>query len=125
MAKPRLRNNIGQFQKYATIAMTNEMKQLAEETKVNVQKVIEDKLYETYTNNVRQSYGPRSSSNNKHTYEHTDTFIESISTVIEGDKVSIKIDENKKYNQISERTVGQVYKFLAEGTKGRRILSIL
>ena len=117
MAKPRLKNNIGQFQKYATVALTKHMQEVAEETGVNVRKVVADKLDETYKANVEASYSPRSPSR-KSSYEHTDTFLENIYVDIDGDKVKVMINENAKYNQMSERTVGQVYKFLTEGTVG-------
>ena len=48
MKKPKLRNNVGQFQKYATIVITKELEQVAEETGVNVRLVVADKLKETY-----------------------------------------------------------------------------
>ena len=42
MRKPQLRNNVGQFQKYATTVITKNLKQIAEETGVNVRRVIAD-----------------------------------------------------------------------------------
>ena len=123
MAKPRLRNNTEQFQKYATVIINKNLEKVAEETGVNIRKVVADQLYKTYTENVEKSYSPRATST-EHPYEHTDTFLESIDVVTEGNKVKVVIN-NKKYKQISERTTEQVYKFLTEGTVGRRILSIL
>ena len=60
MRKPQLRNNVGQFQKYATIVITKNLEQVAEETEVNVRQVIADELKKTYKDNLIASYGPRS-----------------------------------------------------------------
>lgn len=116
MSKPRLRDTSGRrFAKYATAAITNHLQAVAEETGVNVRKVVADKLYETYTDNVKKSYRPRSPEGGS--YEHTDTFLNSIYVDIESNAVKVKID-NTTYPQISARTTEQVYKYLTEGTNG-------
>ena len=143
MAKPKIRDNFGRFQKQATINVTKKLAQVAENVEVDIIKVVEDKLLETYKNNVLLSYGPRSSKgrevaeynkkakeaeeadkqtgiNARHrrkklTYRHTNTFINAIQTEVEGNKIKIVLNDNTYPNG---KSVAEVYKYLTEGTMG-------
>lgn len=142
--KPRLRDNVGRFQKYATVHITKELKDIADEYKVNITTVVRDKLEETYKANVLASYAPRSmaggevASYNKRkkaeekeaeeehkvktrlrrkklTYRHTGTFLDSIDVVVEGDDVKVIIRDKKYPN---EKSTVDVYDYLTKGTEG-------
>lgn len=126
MAKPQLRRiNAGQFQKYATVAITKELEAIAEDTGVNIKKVIADQLDETYKVNLVASYGPRSKAG-RHTqethkrktstYTHTHTMEEAIKTIIDGDTVKVVINEATTYEDGTPAT--QVYDWLTKGTNG-------
>ena len=143
MAKPKIRDNFGRFQKQATINITNKLEQAAKEIEVDIIKVTEDKLLETYKNNVLLSYSPRSRKgrevaeynkkakeaeqadkeagiNARHrrkklTYRHTNTFINAIQTEVEGNKIKIVLDDDTYPNG---KSVAEVYKYLTEGTMG-------
>lgn len=123
MKKPKLRNNVGQFQKYATIVITKELEQVAEETEVNVRLVVADKLKETYKQNLIASYGPRSEEGRyivethkrkTSTYTHEHKLEEAINTIIDGKTVKVVIDESKTYDDGTPVT--QVYEWLTRGT---------
>ena len=123
MKKPKLRNNVGQFQKYATIVITKELEQVAEETGVNVRLVVADKLKETYKQNLIASYGPRSEEGQyiaethkkkTSTYTHEHKLEEAINTIIDGKTVKVVIDESKTYDDGTPVT--QVYEWLTKGT---------
>ena len=114
-----VKDNFGRFQRYATINLTKALQNIADTTQTNLRDDIAKKLEEVYKKNVEASYTPR----NNGSYIHTDTFVDSIHTVIEEDKgigrdrIKIVLD-NDVYDQPSERTVAQVYDFLTEGTAG-------
>jgi hypothetical protein len=116
-----VRDNFGRFQKQATINLTRRLQEIANNSRKNLREDIAKELLKKYKENVLASYGSRGGETE---YEHTDTFIEHIHVVIETDpgigqdRVRIKLDEDVRYEQTSQRTVGQVYKFLTEGTKG-------
>lgn len=123
MRKPQLRNNVGQFQKYATIVITKNLEQVAEETGVNVRRVIADQLKETYINNLKASYGPRSEEGRyiaethktkTSTYTHEHKLEEAVNTIIDGKTVKVVIDKSKTYNDGTPVT--QVYEWLTKGT---------
>ena len=123
MRKPQLRNNVGQFQKYATIVITKNLEQVAEETGVNVRRVIADKLKETYKDNLEASYGPRSTAGRQiskthkkktSTYTHEHKLKEAVETIIDGKTVKVIINNTKTYNDGTPVT--QVYEWLTKGT---------
>lgn len=102
------------------------IKQLQDEAKkmnLNLTKIIEDKLLETYKTNVLHSYASRSTSGG---YEHTGRFLDSIYVKTEGNEIAvmiqdipyeqIKSEDGIKYQQ-TKSTV-DVHTFLTEGTKG-------
>lgn len=128
--KPRLRNNIGQFQKYATVRITKKLGAVAEETERDVTKIVKEKLLETYKTNVLLSYGPRSQAGRevkeynedpyrahrkKLTYRHTHTFEDSINVVVDDKTVKIVIEDAMYPDGASTE---EVYKWLTEGTVG-------
>lgn len=124
MAKSRMVNS-SRWQKHLTVMITNELKAVAEDTGVNVRLVVADKLEQTYKDNLKASYGPRSAkgaeiqSTHKRktsTYNPTSPTLENaITTVIEGNYVKIKIKDEKYPNGASTE---QVHDWLSEGTKG-------
>ena len=145
MAKPMMRDNFGQFQKYATVHISKQLEKIAKEIEINVSKVVADKLEETYKTNVELSYGPRSQrgreveaynkekkaleekdrkagiksprrSRKKQTYKHTGIFLKSIYTEIENNVVKVKIRDDIYPDGGASTT--QVYKWLTEGTRG-------
>ena len=131
MAKPRLKNNKGEFQKYTSVYITKELKAIAEDTAVNVRLVIADELEKKYKENVLASYTPRTTRGQdilkynkstgqgghkkKLTYRHTGIFVNSIYTKIDGDRVKIMIKDEQYPEGASTE---QVYKWLTEGTQG-------
>jgi len=143
MAKNRVRDNFNRFQKYATINITKKLQKTADEIKVDIMKVVEDKLLETYKNNVLLSYVSRSAEglavaeynrkakeaeqkdrelglNTRHrrkklTYRHTNTFINAIHTKTEENRIKIVLDDSTYDNG---KSVAEVYKYLTKGTKG-------
>ena len=52
--------NSSRWQKQATVLITKHLEQIAEEVEKDATKIIEDKLLETYKENVLASYSPRS-----------------------------------------------------------------
>ena len=103
--KPRIRNNAGQFQKYATVYITKELEAIAEDTGVNVRKVIADKLDESYKDNLKASYGPRSQAGRNvsethkrmtSTYEHEHKMEEAVKTIVDNKTVKVVIDRYEK-----------------------------
>lgn len=135
MAKTRMINS-SRFQKQATIMITNQLQAIAENTRVNVQLVIADKLEEVYKHNIDNSYQSRSAKgkaideyNKTHTrtrtrtYHHTYTLRDAVSSKIEGKYVKIKIDGRRKYKKYGENksvSVTQVYEWLTKGTTATR-----
>ena len=143
MAKPTLRDNIGRFQKTATIYITKQLEQIANDVEKDATKIIEDKLLETYKENVLASYSPRSEAGQevqaynesrkqleqkdrelgiksrrgrkKLTYKHTNIFVNSIYTEVKNKTVMIKI-RDEQYPDGASTT--QVYEWLTKGTEG-------
>lgn len=145
MAKPVMRDNFGQFQKYATVHISKQLEKIAKETEINVSKVVADKLEETYKTNVELSYGPRSQrgreveaynkekkaleeedkkvgiksprrGRKKQTYKHTGTFLESIHVEVEDHVVKVKISDDKPYDD--GKLPSEIYEYLTKGTEG-------
>lgn len=94
------------------IEVSKELQKIAEKTKVNLTKVIEDKLLETYKENVLNSYEPRSEEGN---YVHTGTFLDSIYTKVENDTIMVMIADTRYENN---KSATDVHTYLTEGTKG-------
>lgn len=133
MAKPRVTDNVNRFRKYAAVYITKALEKQAELIDLNVKKLVKDKLQETYVNNVRASYTPRSvkgqeikeynestgkgGHKKKLTYRHTNIFANSIYTKIDGRTIKVMIKDEKYPNGASTT---QVYKWLTEGTKGSK-----
>ena len=145
MSKPLVRDNFGQFQKYATVHLTKRLKEIAQATEVNVSKIVADKLEKTYKDNVLLSYGPRSQAGRevmaynkkrkslededresgiksprrgrkKQTYKHSGTFLDSIRVEIEDKVVKVKISDDKPYDD--GKFPSDIYVYLTEGTRG-------
>lgn len=123
MRKPQLRNNIGQFQKYATLAITKELEAIADNTEVNVKQVIADQLKKTYIDNLKASYGPRSKvgrmvaethKRKTSTYHHEHKLEEAVNVTISGKYIKVVINGDITYDDGTPAT--QVYKWLTEGT---------
>lgn len=103
--------------------ITQQLQKVANEMNVNLTKVLEDKLLETYKTNVLQSYANRSENND---YENTHTFLDSIYVETENNTISVMIrdtpyerissDDNAKYQRI--RSTTDIHTFLTEGTSG-------
>ena len=135
--------NSSRWQKQATVLITKQLEQIAEEVEKDATKIIEDKLLETYKENVLASYSPRSEAGQevqaynesrkqleqkdrelgiksrrgrkKLTYKHTNIFINSIYTEVKNKMVMIKI-RDEQYPDGASTT--QVYEWLTKGTKG-------
>ena len=135
--------NSSRWQKQATVLITKQLKQIAEEVEKDATKIIEDKLLETYKENVLASYSPRSEAGQevqaynesrkqleqkdrelgiksrrgrkKLTYKHTNIFINSIYTEVKNKMVMIKI-RDEQYPDGASTT--QVYEWLTKGTEG-------
>lgn len=132
--------NSSRWQKQATVLITKQLEQIAEEVEKDATKIIEDKLLETYKENVLASYSPRSEAGieaqayNKYqksreasegykrrlhrqklTYKHTNIFVNSIYTEVENKTIKIKI-KDEIYPDGASTT--QVYEWLTKGTKG-------
>lgn len=135
--------NSSRWQKQATVLITKQLEQIAEEVEKDATKIIEDKLLETYKENVLASYSPRSEAGQevqaynesrkqlehkdrelgiksrrgrkKLTYKHTNIFINSIYTEVKNKMVTIKI-RDEQYPDGASTT--QVYEWLTKGTEG-------
>ena len=135
--------NSSRWQKQATVLITKQLEQIANDVEKDATKIIEDKLLETYKENVLASYSPRSEagqevqaynesrkqleqedralgiksrrSRKKLTYRHTNTFVNSIYTEVKNKTVMIKIRDEQYPNGASTT---QVYEWLTKGTKG-------
>ena len=135
--------NSSRWQKQATVLITKQLEQIAEEVEKDATKIIEDKLLETYKENVLASYSPRSEAGQevqaynesrkqlehkdrelgiksrrgrkKLTYKHTNIFINSIYTEVKNKMVMIKI-RDEQYPDGASTT--QVYEWLTKGTEG-------
>lgn len=132
--------NSSRWQKYATVLVTKQLEQIADNLEKDATKIIEDKLLETYKTEVLASYSPRSEEGKavqeynqyqksreakegykrrlyrkKMTYEHTKIFENSIYTEVSNKTVKIKIRDEKYPNGASTT---QVYEWLTKGTKG-------
>ena len=130
--------NSSRWQKYATVLVTKQLEQIANNIEKDATKIIEDKLLENYKENVLASYTPRSEAGleaqeyNKYqksreqklgtrlqkkklTYRHTGIFLDSIYTEVKNKTVKIKI-RDEQYPDGASTT--QVYEWLTKGTKG-------
>lgn len=130
--------NSSRWQKYATVLVTKQLEQIANNIEKDATKIIEDKLLENYKENVLASYTPRSEAGleaqeyNKYqksreqklgtrlhkkklTYRHTGIFLDSIYTEVKNKTVMIKI-RDEQYPDGASTT--QVYEWLTKGTKG-------
>ena len=135
--------NSSRWQKQATVLITKQLEQIAEEVEKDATKIIEDKLLETYKENVLASYSPRSEAGQevqaynesrkqleqedkklgiksrrgrkKLTYRHTNIFVDSIYTEVKNKTIKIKI-KDEIYPDGASTT--QVYEWLTKGTKG-------
>ena len=135
--------NSSRWQKQATVLITKQLEQIAEEVEKDATKIIEDKLLETYKENVLASYSPRSEAGQevqaynesrkqleqkdrelgiksrrgrkKLTYKHTNIFVDSIYTEVKNKTVMIKI-RDELYPDGASTT--QVYEWLTKGTEG-------
>lgn len=130
--------NSSRWQKQATVLITKQLEQIAEEVEKDATKIIEDKLLETYKENVLASYSPRSEAGlkvqeyneyqksreqklgtrlhkKKLTYRHTGIFLDSIYTEVKNKTVMIKIRDTQYPDGA---TTTQVYEWLTKGTKG-------
>lgn len=101
-------------QNKATKQISKQLHDMAKKMNVNLTKVIEDKLLETYKTNVLHSYAPRSENGG---YEPTGTFVDSIYTKVEDNTISVMIADVPYENGNNKSTV-DVHTFLTEGTKG-------
>ena len=131
--------NSSSWQKYATVMITKQLEQIADEVEKDATEIVKDKLLETYKNNVLASYSPRSEAGieakeyNKYqksreqklgtrlhkqklTYRHTNTFIEAVKVEVKDKYVKIVIDETKTYEDGTPVT--DVYEYLTKGTNG-------
>lgn len=135
--------NSSRWQKQATVLITKQLEQIAEKVEKDATKIVEDKLLETYKENVLASYSPRSEAGQevqaynesrkqleqkdrelgiksrrgrkKLTYKHTNIFVNSIYTEIKNKTIKIKI-KDEIYPDGASTT--QVYEWLTKGTKG-------
>lgn len=125
--------NSSRFQRQATVMITNQLEAIADETGVNVRKVIADELRESYKRNLKLSYTPKSAKgwetmmNNEYdpynthkrklTYRHTDTLYKAVYASIEGKYVRIRLKEDE-YDKGDGHTVSveEVYNYLTKGT---------
>lgn len=135
--------NSSRWQKQATVLITKQLEQIAEEVEKDATKIIEDKLLETYKENVLASYSPRSEAGQevqaynesrkqleqedralgiksrrgrkRLTYRHTNIFVNSIYTEVRNKTVMIKI-RDEQYPDGASTT--QVYEWLTKGTNG-------
>lgn len=100
--------------------VSKQLDKIAKRLEVNLAKVLEDKLLETYKTNVQLSYSPRSDNGN---YISSGTFVDSVYTKVENDaqgtviKVMIKdVPYDTPYPE--GRSTVDVHTFLTEGTEG-------
>lgn len=138
--------NSSRWQKYATVLLTKQLEQIADDVEKDAAKIIEDKLLDTYKKNVLASYSPRSEagieaqkyndyqksreakegnkrrlSRKKSTYRHTNIFVNSIYTEIQNKTMTrgkvVKIKiKDEQYPDGASTT--QVYEWLTKGTDG-------
>lgn len=121
--------NSSRWAKYATVLITNEMKEIAENTGVNVQLVVADKLEQSYKDNLEASYGPRSPKGEEvlqthkrktSTYTNTHKLKEAVQVKIDGKYVKITLDKSEEYPDTKRNNISveQVADWLTKGTRG-------
>lgn len=119
--------NSSRWAKHATVMITNELEAVAENTGVNVRLVIADRLKQSYKDNLRASYGPRSTQGEAvkkthkrktSTYTNTPILEDAVDTVIEGNYVKIVIDKSVVIDGDRNVDAEKLLKWLSEGTKG-------
>lgn len=111
--------------KPSTRDITKQIQKIAEDVQNDIEKVVADKLLETYKTNVALSYSPKRNvsgeSETANPYRHTGTFLDSIKVRVDRENatsiIAIEI-EDKPYAQLIPKTTEQVYTFLTEGTVG-------
>lgn len=133
--------NSSRWQKYATVLVTKQLEQIADNLEKDATEIVKDKLLETYKQNVLASYSPRSEAgfeaqdyNKKQksreakegykrrlhrktlTYRHTGKFLEAIKAEVKDKTVKIVIDGDKTYDDGTPVT--EVYEYLTKGTNG-------
>lgn len=175
MARPtnrgKYRNNFGWFARTASIGLKKELLKQAKELEEDIVDQVEKDLYNTYVDNVTQSFMARTMGNAEYnrqateyneqkkqeelddrklgimsrrsrktlTYHHTDTLLGAIHTEVikhaNNTVVKIVLDESTEYKgpetltrtnrwgkihtyTRKNKTVGEVYEMLEEGTKG-------
>lgn len=102
------------------LQITKQLNQIAKNVEVNLAKVVEEKLLETYKTNVLSSYSPRSE---EASYVHTGTFLSSIYTEVEDTSptektITVMIADKNYPDAVTPRSTVQVHTFLTEGTRG-------
>ena len=130
--------NSSRWQQQATVLITKQLEQIANDVEKDATEIIKDKLLETYKENVLASYTPRSEAGlevqeyneyqksreqklgtrlhkKKLTYRHTGIFLDSIYTEVKNKTVMIKIRDTQYPDGA---TTTQVYEWLTKGTKG-------
>ena len=130
--------NSSRWQKQATVLITKQLEQIANDVEKDATEIIKDKLLENYKENVLASYTPRSEAGlevqeyNKYqksreqklgtrlhkkklTYRHTGIFLDSIYAEVKNKTVMIKIKDTQYPDGA---TTTQVYEWLTKGTKG-------
>ena len=130
--------NSSRWQKQATVLITKQLEQIANDVEKDATEIIKDKLLENYKENVLASYTPRSEAGlevqeyneyqksreqklgtrlhkKKLTYRHTGIFLDSIYTEVKNKTVMIKIRDTQYPDGA---TTTQVYEWLTKGTKG-------
>lgn len=130
--------NSSRWQKQATVLITKQLEQIANDVEKDATEIIKDKLLENYKENVLASYTPRSEAGlevqeyNKYqksreqklgtrlhkkklTYRHTGIFLDSIYTEVKNKTVMVKIRDTQYPDGA---TTTQVYEWLTKGTEG-------
>lgn len=97
------------------LSVSQQLQKIAKKMEVNLVKELDNKLLETYKENVLASYSPRLTG----TYEHTEKFVNSVYTKVENNEIIVMIADIP-YDTPYEggRSTTQVHTFLTEGTSG-------
>lgn len=114
MARPKVRDNVGRFRKYAAIYIKKELANVAKEYERDITKIVSEKLENTYKDNLIASYSPRSEAKHPITYEDTHTLEDAIHSVVEDNVVKIKIEDVPYKDSLTGRTTLDVYDYLRQ-----------
>lgn len=98
------------------LQVSKQLEKIAKNIEVNLTKVIEDKLLETYKTNAQLSYAPRSDDGN---YVSSGTFVDSVYTKVENGTITVMIADvpyDSPYG--NAKSTVEVHTFLTEGTQG-------